>query len=68
MKVIYVIPLAIFLFVATGFAGIWTLNTLFPLYAIDYGFRQVLAMTLLVAVFAGNFIIKILKIIMFINQ
>ena len=68
MKVIYVIPLAIFLFVAAGFAGIWTLNTLLPLYALEYGFRQVLAMTLLVAVFAGKNIVEILKIIMFINR
>jgi len=59
MKVIYFIPLAICLFIAAGFLGIWVLNTLFPVLAIKYGFWQVLAMILFMMEFAPKDNIKI---------
>lgn len=56
-----VIPLAVCLFIVDGFLCIWAINTLFPLYAIEYGFWQVLAMTQLVVAFAGRNIVETLN-------
>jgi hypothetical protein len=68
MELIYLIPMALCLYIFKCFLGIWSLNTLFPSYAIEYGFWQVFAMMSLIALFADSNIVEILKMIMIINQ
>ena len=59
MKLILVACLLVVVLVAVGFLGIWILNTLFPVLAIEYGFWEVLAMMLFIMIFGSKDTVKI---------
>ena len=59
IKLVLVVGLIIFLIAIGPLAGIWALNTLFPVLAIDYTFSTWLAAAVLMAVLTPN--VKITK-------
>jgi hypothetical protein len=54
MKILFLIPLIIFLVILGPLAVLWALNTLFPSLALAYSFWNWLAVWILAGVFKSN--------------
>ena len=54
MKILFLIPLILFLIILGPLAILWSLNTLFPSLALAYSFWNWLAVWVLAGVFSSN--------------